>query len=275
MRDWHVNQLIGVNFEVEGGLGAFLARRLGPAAGPVRLNTPVTRIDRGGRSIMVETAAGVLACDGCIVTVSTGVLAAGHIVFTPPLPVATQEAVDGLPMGLLTKVALMADGAERFGLPDDCGVEQRVAAIDDPAMMFIAWPRGLPIVTGFVGGSAAWSLADVGADAFARERLRTMFGGGSDAVFTGPAVVTGWGRDARSLGSYAYAKPGCAGARGVLGEPVDGRLMFAGEAVRTNGLAGTVGGAFLSGQDAADALMRQLGQPQRFSSKTNTKQRAR
>jgi len=38
----------------------------------------------------------------------------------------------------------------------------------------------------------------------------------------------------------------------VLGVPLaDGRLVFAGEAVCTDGLAGTVGGAFLSGERAA------------------------
>jgi hypothetical protein len=38
----------------------------------------------------------------------------------------------------------------------------------------------------------------------------------------------------------------------VLAEPLaGGRLVFAGEATRTDGLAGTVGGAYLSGIEAA------------------------
>jgi monoamine oxidase len=36
------------------------------------------------------------------------------------------------------------------------------------------------------------------------------------------------------------------------------RLLFAGEACRSDGLAGTVGGAFLSGEQAATRLMQLL-----------------
>ena len=75
----------------------------------------------------------------------------------------------------------------------------------------------------------------------------------------GPAVVTQWGTDALQLGGYAYARPGQAGARGVLGTPLgDGRLVFAGEAVCTDGLAGTVGGAWLSGRQAAEGVVAAL-----------------
>jgi len=256
LQDWKANELVGSNLEVEGGLGAFLARRLGPAAGPVRLDTPATRIDRSGRLIRVDTPDGTLACGACIVTVSTGVLASGSIAFAPGLPGATQAAIDGLPMGLLTKVALGTAGADRLDLPNSCGIEQRVAAIDDPAMMFIAWPHGQGHIIGFVGGSAAWRLADGGAEAFARDQLRGLFGSRADTVFPSPAVVTGWGRDPFTRGAYAYARPGTAGARAILGTPVAGRLIFAGEATRTDGLAGTVGGAALAGQDAADMAIK-------------------
>ena len=69
-------------------------------------------------------------------------------------------------------------------------------------------------------------------------------------------MVTGWGTDPFSLGAYAYARPGCADGRGVLAQPLaGGALAFAGEACRVDGLAGTVAGAWLSGRDAAEALL--------------------
>ena len=81
---------------------------------------------------------------------------------------------------------------------------------------------------------------------------------GADALRElGPAaVVTGWGTDPLARGAYAYAGPGAAEARGVMAEAsLEGRVLFAGEAYRTDGLAGTVGGAYLSGVAAAERLL--------------------
>ncbi len=253
LRDWHANLLAGSNLEVAGGLGGFVQRQLAPAAGPVELDTPVTAIDWAGDGVRIATPRGTLRASCCIVTVSTGVLASGAIGFTPALPLPVQEAIDGLPMGLLNKVALRAAGPDRMGLPESCGIDQFVAAIDDPAMTFIAWPHGQDHVIGFMGGSAAAALDHRGAaEDFARSQLRALFGGRADAAFAPGAVVTRWASDPLTRGSYAYARPGQAGARAVLGQPLgDGMLLFAGEAACTDGLAGTVGGAYLSGVRAA------------------------
>ena len=256
LRDWHINRLEGANWEIAGGLGAFIARRLGPAAGAVALNTPVTMVDWGGPGVAVHTAAGTVRADACIVTVSTGVLAAGGIRFTPALPVATQEAVHGLPMGTLNKVALRAAGPDRLDLPDSCGMDQFVPAEGVPTMSAIAWPHGTDHVLCFAGGSHA-AATELGedAEAWVRGQWRALFGARADAAFMPGAVVTRWASDPLFGGSYAYARPGCAGARAVLGRALaNGRLVFAGEAVRTDGLAGTVGGAFLAGVGAAGSV---------------------
>ncbi len=251
LRDWHTNLLEDGNMEVAGGLGAFVARRLGPPAGPVQLGTPATAVVWDGGDVAVETPRGTIRAAACIVTVSTGVLAAGGIAFTPGLPDAVQAAIAGLPMGVLNKVVLRASGADRLGLPDSCGIDPFVAAIDDPAMTFIAWPHGADHMIGFVGGSVAAALERTGAEAFARAQLRNLFGAGAEAAFQPGAVVTRWASDPFTRGSYAYARPGQAGARAVLAQPLaGGRLVFAGEATRTDGLAGTVGGAYLSGVEA-------------------------
>ena len=153
-------------------------------------------------------------------------------------------------MGLLTKVALRGGG--RLGLPDTCSIQHRVAARGDPTMFFQAWPFGRDHVVGFVGGPAAWALAREGAaatEAFARAQWRAVMGA---AAGLGEAAVSPWADDPWQRGAYAYARPGQDGARAVLGTPLGGgRLVFAGEAVCTDGLAGTVGGAWLSGRRAA------------------------
>ncbi len=253
LRDWRTNLLEGSNLETPGGLGAFISRRLGASAGPVRLNTAAVSVRWDGAGVVVDTTAGAIRAAACIVTVSTGVLASGAIRFTPALPVAVQEAIDGLPMGVLNKVALRASGDDRLDLPSSCGVDQFVAAIDDPAAAIVAWPHGVDHMICFIGGSPAAALerADE-TEAFVRGQLCALWGARADAALRPRAVVTRWASDPFALGSYAYARPGCVGARAVLGAPLaGGRLVFAGEAVRTDGLAGTVGGAYLAGEDAA------------------------
>jgi len=254
--DWRNNALKGRNLAVVGGLGALVQDGLGPAAGQVHLGTPVRRIawqEAGGR-VAVETASGTITARACIVTVSTGVLAAGRIAFVPALPPEVQEAVHALPMGLLSKVALRARGADRLDLPAFCSVDRQISAAD-PAMVFHAWPFGYDYVIGFFGGRAAWDLAASGpaaAEDFARRQLRGLFGARADRALGG-AVVTGWGGDERFLGAYCYARPGAAAARARLAQPLaEGRLIFAGEGCHEN-LAGTVGGAYLSGMRAAAA----------------------
>ena len=256
LRDWRRNRLDGPNLSVRGGLGAFIARRL---ATDVELNTPATAIAWDGPAgVRLETTRGTVRAAACIIAVSTGVLASGMIRFAPALPHSVQAAVAGLPMGLLSKVALPAAGSDRLGLPPDIGLARQMAA-GQANMAFMVWPGDMGHVIGFVGGRAAWALAgdDAAAEALARDELRAMLGGG--ARLGEGAVVTGWATDPFALGAYAYAPPGQAGMRSVLETafPAE-RLLFAGEACRTDGLAGTVGGAFASGRDAAVRLMQLL-----------------
>ena len=59
-------------------------------------------------------------------------------------------------------------------------------------------------------------------------------------------------------GAFSAAAPGGQGARRTLMEPVHDAVWFAGEAAHET-LWGTVGGAWESGERAADAVLRRLG----------------
>jgi len=263
-KDWHLNELSGGNLRVQGGLGAMVARVLGPEAGEVRLGVPVRRIvwDGPGGQVEVSGDFGRITARTAIVTVSTGVLRASGIGFTPALPEHLRAALDGLPMGLLSKVAIPAAGADRLGTPSGTSLYRRVADPAERAIFFSLWPQGADFAVGFFGGRAAWDLARKGeaaTAAFARAELRRLLGARAEAAFGDAVEVTTWGSDPAFLGAYAYAKPGCVSARGAVDAPLAGRLWFAGEAWRTDGLAGTVGGAYLSGEQAAIAAARALG----------------
>jgi len=255
VRDWADNTLNGSNLWATGGIGALVERRLVPLAGPsIQLGTPVRRISWGGPGVNVTGDFGTLHAASCIVTVSVGVLAAGTIAFDPPLPDTTQAAIAGLPMGLLTKVGLRVAAGQRLGLAPDTSLRRQVRRPLEPTMSFHAWPFGAAHIAGFVGGPAAWDLAHTGpaaTEAFARAQLESLLGPQATAAVE-EVVVSNWGCDPLHRGAYTYALPGHSGARAALARPLaGGRLAFAGEAVCTDGLAGTVGGAFLSGEAAA------------------------
>jgi monoamine oxidase len=253
LADWQANVLSGSNLVPEGGIGAFVARLADGL--DVQFNTPARRVRWDG-PVAVETDHGTVRARSCIVTVSTGVLAAGEIAFDPPLPAAMQDCLHGLPMGLAMKVALRATGPDRLDLPLHCSVDHRVEHTGEPLMPFQCWPYQRDYVQGWIGGSTAWELAragDAAAVDFALSELRRTFGSRVDRLFAGGAhLVTHWEADPFVRGAYAYARPGCAGARAQLAEPLaDGRLIFAGEACNTP-YGGTVGGAWLSGVAAAE-----------------------
>lgn len=257
LRDWRDNELEGGNLNVAGGLGAFVARRLG---GAVRLSAPVSGLSWGD-GVAARTPSGTLRARAAIVTVSTGVLRAETIRFDPPLPQSHVAALDGLPMGLLDKVALVPEGDDRLGLPPSRGVTNRMERRHAPAMSFLAWPFGVGHLVGFVGATTAWELAREGSEAqgaFAVAQLGATIGREA-ASRVRPALATSWGTDPCFLGAYAYARVGHAGARAQLAAPLaEGRLVFAGEAVAPDGLAGTVGGAWCSGRAAAATVLAAL-----------------
>ena len=260
-RDWRNNALGGSNLVPEGGIGAFVQRRC-TAGLDIRYNSPATRIAWGGPNgrVTVETPRGAVTAGACIVTVSTGVLAAGAIRFEPALPASVTDSIAALPMGLALKVALRAKGPDRLDLPPHCSVDRQVRT-GEALMPFQCWPFGRDYVQGWIGGSPAWDLARAGEEAamdFALSQLRALFGGRVDRLFAG-GLATAWDADPWTRGAYSTCVPGHADARRRLAEPLaDGHLLFAGEACHVP-FASTLAGAWISGQAAAGIAMGTVG----------------
>ena len=74
----------------------------------------------------------------------------------------------------------------------------------------------------------------------------------------GKTHATRWSSEPWALGAFSAAAVNGQGGRKVLMEPVRERLFFAGEAIHET-LWGTVGGAWESGERAADAALRLWG----------------
>ena len=93
--------------------------------------------------------------------------------------------------------------------------------------------------------------------AFALDWLGELFGADLRKAVKRTSA-TQWNDEPWVLGAVAAAAPGGQPARRTLMEPVRDRLWFAGEAVHET-LWGTVGGAWESGERAADAALKRLG----------------
>jgi monoamine oxidase len=263
LHDYVATSLGGWNPQVKEGVGTLIARL---AEGlPIRLHAPIHRLACHGGGVAAEGPGGLWHGAAAIVTVSTGVLAAGGIRFDPDLPAAIRAAIAGLPLGLLSKVAFRAaPEAGRLGLRDFARLGRQVTGEADSPLSWMLWPFGRDIAQAFIGGRRAWRLAAEGpaaAEAEARAELARYVGAVAVArSFPGPALVTHWGADPLFRGAYSHAMPGQAGARALLRDAAlgGGRIRLAGEAMHTR-FAATIGGAWSSGEHAAEQVHASLG----------------
>ncbi len=233
------------------GLGSLIAR-LGEGL-PVALDTAVQAIDWSGRGVTCQTDRGDLSAEAAIVTVSSGLLAAGRIAFRPALPDWKTAAAEDLPMGLLNKVALRFDGGIP-GLEDDLRASHFPS--DDVGLGLRINYLGGPLTLAFLGGRHAKAMEEAGFEAsrdLVREALTTLFGAKS-VPQPSRGAWTDWWQNPLTLGAYSGARPGRADARAALARPLDTRLFFAGEATIADWHA-TVAGAHLSGIRAAEEFL--------------------
>ena len=242
--DWLLNE----------GLGSLIARH--GAGVPVKLSCPAGAIDYSGPAVAVATLAGTIRAPRAIVTVSTGLLAAGGIAFTPALPDWKARAIEDLPLGLLNKVVLRFPG----GL-GDAGADQWLSYFpsEGEGMGLRANWLGGELTVCFLGGRFARDMELAGPGAatdFARQAVAAFFGP-AEAGRIAQSDETRWLADPHTLGAYSGARPGRAEARADMARPLDDRVFFAGEACSIEWFA-TVAGAHLTGIAAAEAALASL-----------------
>lgn len=242
----------GDDHVVPSGYGNLVVRH--GAGLDIRLNEPVDAIAWDGPGVAVTTPSGTLRANACIVTVPVGVLKAGAIRFTPDLPASTRDALAGIGMGALTKIALKVEGG-RFGITP--GMSFLEAGSPRRLMNFDLFPDNKDLVIAYCGGDHARELSQAGTDearAHVTDLLAQMIGEDIRKAVTAISFPAWW-TDPFARGSYSVCLPGQDGAREALAAPIGGRIWLAGEATAGGG-AMTVGGATLAGQAAAVAVTR-------------------
>jgi monoamine oxidase len=218
---------------------------------------------------VVVSAGGVrvLAADGrseagshAVVAVPLGVLKRGAPRFSPTLPPDRLAAMARLGFGRFEKVALRFD--EPFWRA--AGFPHLMIFPGDPGEWAV-WAIGQdafgagPVLVFFVFHSAAGRLLGAGTDGAVRWALDML----AEAI-GGPCppptavAVTSWATDPYAGGAYTHIPPGASPRDAdLLGEPVGGRLLFAGEHTQSARLA-YADGALTSGIREAKRI---LGQP--------------
>ena len=237
------------------GYGALIAKL---AAGlPVRLSTPVTRVEWDRNGVDVVTSKGSLRSRAVIVTASTNVLAAEKIVFKPELTRRQLDAAAALTLGSYDHIAFDMPrnplNLQRDDLVFEKSSGQRTAAL-------LANVSGSSLHLVDVGGGFGRELSAKGSAAmieFAQDWMAALFGNSTKKAIK-RSYATRWNEEPFVLGAMSAATLGGADARRILAEPIGGRIWLAGEALHETQW-GTVNGAWESGQRTAEAVLRQIG----------------
>ncbi len=236
------------------GFGALLAA-LGQGLN-VALSTPAKTIDTRG-NLTVETGKGAIVARVAIVTVPTNVVASGGLRFYPELGHHQIDAFGRMSLGSYDHIALeLLDNP--LGLESDDLVFEK--STDTHTAAILANLAGTPLCTIDVAGAFGRDLSGQGEAAmidFAAEWLAGLYGAEIKKSI-GRKHATRWNAEPYALGAWSAAVPGSQFARRQLLEPIADDVWYAGEAAHET-LWGTVGGAWDSGERAADAVLRRLG----------------
>ncbi len=224
----------------------------------VRLGWPAVGVDVTDRGVSVRSEAGATETGShVVVAVPLGVLKSPLLSFTPPLPAERTRVVSRLGFGRYEKVVL------RFATPfwRAAGWSHLVLFppdADQPA----AWVFDLdafgigPILVCHVFHSATGPVLAAGPTAAVRwvtDQLAAVLGAPCPAPVA--VEVTSWADDPYTAGAYTHVTPGSANADlDLLGTPVAGRVLFAGEHT-CSARVGYADGAMTSGIREAKRLV--------------------
>ena len=203
-----------LNYRAYDGYGALISAY--GADLPVRLETAVEKIDHAGRDIRIATNRGDLTARTAIVTVSTNILAADAIRFTPALP-RIGAAAACLPCGVANKLFLALDGDE----PSES--YRHLVGRTDRAETgnYQIRPHGWPMISAYFGGRLSVGLEKSGQAAmasFAIDELAGIFGENIRRRLS-PLASSAWAGDPFARGSYSCALPGHADDRKIPHSP--------------------------------------------------------
>ena len=228
------------------------------------LNTPITQIRWRRGEVSANAGAAEFHAPLALVTLPLGVLQSGSVAFDPPLPEEKLQATALLETGPVIRVSLCFH--DRFWEEQPEMRHLSFLFTDDP--QFPTWwssnPLPYPILTGWAAGRYARALAGRSHDELVAVALQALgrileMDHVNLRSHLRAGFVHDWQADPYSCGAYSYIGIGGLDAPSTLATPVEETLFFAGEAANVEGHNGTVHGALGSGKNAAEQILRAVG----------------
>lgn len=224
----------------------------------IKLSTVVSEISYTDTDSNVKTNNGNFDADYVICSVSLGVLKAGTIKFTPPLPPSFQNSIKKIGFGTVTKIALKFE--ETFWDIDT----QYFGMVTQPKGRWNYWMNYRTfsdenILLGVSVGDYAFTADEMTDTDITKDALTVLRDVWKINVGEPTEMLrTSWHNDPFSLGAYAFPTPGIKKSQfDSLSEPIQNRLLLCGEHTSFNYL-GTTHGAYLSGIRAAEYVINHI-----------------
>ena len=222
-------------------------------------NHVVTCIDHAGDVVTVYTnSEEKFTGTKVIVTVSAGVLQSNMIEWRN-LPLAYHDAIQQLGFGAVIKMLLQFKSDFWKDYADDIGF---ILSNEQIPTWWTQLPARSAMLTGWLGGPPAAALSTKSEDALLHIALQSL-----SNIFSKPVRVIQeqlvshkifcWHNEPYVKGGYSYVTVEAAAAKKLLNQPVDNKILFAGEAMYEGASQGTVEAALQTGMQAANMVNKQ------------------
>lgn len=251
-------------YRVAGGYGRlmhYLQEQCIRHGAAFHLLTTVTALEwSAGRINAIATDGTTYTADKVIVTLPPSLLQLETIRFTPAIP-AYRTAATHIGCGHVIKFILQF--REDFWKTTNVARQDQLHMLLSDEEIPTWWTQGPAadtLLTGWVGGPAAFRMSGLGKEALLAKALDTLSHILGEPVATlrqhlEDYVIADWTAAPFTRCAYAYEKVETKAARAVLKTPVDHTIFFAGEALYEGAAKDTVEAALCSGKDVAGQLI--------------------
>lgn len=225
----------------------------------IRYNNKVTSIDYDKSNKIVVTSSGQeIEAQAVICTVPLGVLKNDVINFTPELPEEKQKAINQLDMGAINKFLLVWDTTFWDNEIQYIGYTPETKGKFNYFLNVNKFASTNALMTFAFGdyGKTTESMSDEEVIEEIMSHLKAIYG--QNIPNPTDMLRTMWSSNEFTYGSYSFVlADGSSTAYETLAESIDDRIYFAGEHTSFD-YRGTVHGAYHSGMDAANELLKRF-----------------